>query len=73
MPSYSPAIRTAADPLTSLAVRRFSCTTILPRRSCSVDAISESGARLVGAFKLNVTPERVLVVEIARLDSKGWA
>ncbi len=66
MPTYSPAIRVKADALTSLPVKRYSCVVVLPRRTCSVDAVTAEGARLVGAFRLNVTPDRVVVVETAR-------
>ena len=65
-PSYSPAIRTTGDSLLSLPVRHYSVTALLPRRTCSVDAITEAGTRLVGAHRLGVVPERVLVVETQR-------
>ena len=59
-----PRISTHPDPLTTLEVRSFWVQSIgVPRRGCRVSAITLAGAKLVGAHKLKVLPDRVVVVE----------
>lgn len=67
------AIRPKPDTLLSLPSRRFSVTTANPRRATVVDAITLSGARMVGAAVLCADPSLVLVVEVSALHGSKVA
>ena len=74
MPHPSPAIKTSADALVTLPVRRFSVSTGNPRRARTVEATTLGGARLLGAAILCAQPEFCTVVEIqTRLNGEGRA
>jgi hypothetical protein len=71
--AFTPKLRVKPDALITLPSRRFSVTTANPRRATVVDAITLSGARMVGAAILATEPHRVLVVEVSDLHGKRVA